>query len=377
LSETAPGGVKPATPIAFQRLVLSGFRNFERGVLEPGPRLNVIAGDNGQGKTSLLEALYFVATTRSFRSERVGTLVRHGQNESFVRADISEGGRRREQRAALVNGVRRVTLDGKRPERLIEYAQRTPVVAFHPGDLELVSGASSLRRRLLDRAALFVDPAGFEHKPRYERVMKARQRALEERGERAPDLDAYEALAANEGARYQLARQRAAEALRGLLAPAFARLAPGSLELSAVYAPGGTTDQDEFRRELAGRRTRDRARRSPSFGPSKDDLELSLDARMARTQASQGQQRILTLALKLAELECIRDARGVPPVLLLDDVSSELDPTRTGAVYEVLAASSSQVFVTTTRPELFPTPADHAIDRRDFVVEAGVVRGVH
>ena len=78
------------------------------------------------------------------------------------------------------------------------YAQRTPVVAFHPGDLELVSGASSLRRRLLDRVALFVDPAGFERKPRYERVMKERQRALEERGERATDLDAYEALAAEE-----------------------------------------------------------------------------------------------------------------------------------------------------------------------------------
>jgi DNA replication and repair protein RecF len=146
------------------------------------------------------------------------------------------------------------------------------------------------------------------------------------------------------------------------------------LALSASYLPGGSTDADEFRRQLAERRVRDRARRSPSFGPSKDELELFLDQRAARTQASQGQQRILTLALKLAELECIARARGVPPVLLLDDVSSELDPTRTGAVYEVLSKSSSQVFVTTTRPELFPTPLDRAADRLDFVVEAGVVR---
>lgn len=374
MSEDQPARGSLAAPIAFQRLVLSGFRNFARGLLEPGPRLNVIAGDNGQGKTSLLEALYFVATTRSFRSERLQTLVRHGERDGFVRAEVSEGGQRREQCASLVNGVRRVTLDGKRPERLIDYALRTPVVAFHPGDLELVSGASSLRRRLLDRVALFVDPAGFERKPRYERVMKERQRALEERGERAPDLEAYEAIAASEGARYQTARQRAAEALALVVAPAFARLAPGALELSARYLPGGSTDVAEFQRELCQRRVRDRARRSPSFGPTKDELELSLDDRAARTQASQGQQRILTLALKLAELECIARARGVPPVLLLDDVSSELDPTRTGAVYEVLTHSDSQVFVTTTRPELFPTPPESADLRSDFVVEAGVVR---
>lgn len=374
MSETPRAEVAPGARIVFSRLTLREFRNFERCVFEPGPRLNVIAGDNGQGKTSLLEALYFVATTRSFRSERLATLVRHGSKESAVRADVAESGKKREQCAALANGVRRVTLDGKRPARLIEYAQRTPVVAFHPGDLELVSGASSLRRRLLDRVALFVDPAGFERKPRYERVMKERQRALEERGERATDLDAYEALAAEEGARYQVARTRAAEALSSLLVPAFARLAPGPLTLVPTYVPGGSTDVDEFRRELAQRRVKDRARRSPSFGPSKDELELSLDQRAARTQASQGQQRILTLALKLAELECIASARGVPPVLLLDDVSSELDPTRTGAVYDVLSHSSSQVFVTTTRPELFPTPPESAGERLDFVVEKGVVR---
>lgn len=373
MSETPGEAATQGAPIAFLRLMLRGFRNFDRCVFEPGPRLNVIAGDNGQGKTSLLEALYFVATTRSFRSERLGALVRHGEHESFVRADVAEGGKKREQCAALANGVRRVTLDGKRPERLLDYAQRTPVVAFHPGDLELVSGASSLRRRLLDRAALFVDPAGFEHKARYERVMKERQRALEERGERAVDLDAYEAIAAEEGARYQLARQRAAEALGSFVVPAFARLAPGALGLSAVYVPGGSTDVAEFGRQLAQRRSRDRARRSPSFGPSKDELELSLDQRAARSQASQGQQRILTLALKLAELECIARARGVPPVLLLDDVSSELDPTRTGAVYDLLSHSKSQVFVTTTRPELFPTPADRAADRLDFVVANGIV----
>lgn len=366
------GGAEP--PLVVRRLLLTGFRSFERGTLEPGPRLNVIAGDNGQGKTSLLEALYFVATTRSFRTEKLGNLVRHEARETWVRAEIEEAGRRREQVAALSGSLRRVQLDGKRPERLVDYAQKSPVVAFHPGDLALVAGAAALRRRLLDRIALFVDPAGYERKARYERMMKARQRALEERGERAADLDALEAVAAEEGVRYQAARAEAAARLGASAIIAFSRLVQATLVLGVHYRPGGSQDKGEFVRELAARRSRDRARGSPSFGPSKDELELELDGQPARSHGSQGQQRVVTLALKLAELDCIAQARARPPILLLDDVSSELDPKRTGAVYDVLLASQSQVFVTTTRPELFRIPGEMAGSRADFVVENGAVR---
>jgi len=363
-------------PIVVRKLTLSGFRNFSKATLTPGPRLNVVTGDNGQGKTSLLEALYFVATTRSFRSDRLSNLVQRGASETWVRAEIAEAGHAHEQCSALAGTQRRVTLDGKKPERLVDYAQRTPVVVFHPGDLELVSGGASLRRRLLDRAALFVDPAGYEHRARYERAVKGRLRLLEERGERAAELDPYELIAAEEGARYQLARKRAAEAVLRELTPAFARLAHASLTLSAQYKLGGSVDPAEFLSELRARRVRDRVRRSTSFGPERDDVELSIDEKAARSHASQGQQRILTLSLKLSELECIAVARGAPPVLLLDDVSSELDPQRTGAVYELLRSSRSQVFVTTTRRELFPTFAEHAAERMDFVVEAGSLRVV-
>jgi DNA replication and repair protein RecF len=362
------------TRIAFRRVVLSGFRNFERALFEPGPRLNVISGDNGQGKTSLLEALYFVATTRSFRTERIPTLLRHGSEHATVRAELVEGNRSREQIMVLSPSARRASIDGKRPPRLVDYAQRTPVVAFHPGDLELVAGSASVRRRLLDRVALFVDAPGYERKSRYERALKERQRALEERGERAPELDAFEQVAAEEGARYQLARERAARTLTELVPARFARLAPSQLTLAVTYVPGGSTDVAAFLRELGERRTKDRFRRSATFGPGRDELELFLDARAARSHASQGQQRILTLALKLAELDAISGARGAPAVLLLDDVSSELDPARTGAVYEVLRTSAGQVFVTTTRPELFPTP-DRASERVDFSVESGTLRG--
>ena len=109
-------------------------------------------------------------------------------------------------------------------------------------------------------------------------------------------------------------------------------------------------------------------------GLSRDEIELVVDGRSARHHASQGQQRILTLSLKVAELSCVRDARRAHPVLLLDDVSSELDPARTGAVYAFLRENSSQVFVTTTRPELFPTPGASSLERADWQLVSGVLR---
>ena len=360
-----------ARRVAFRRVALSHFRNLVDGAFEPGPELNVIAGDNGQGKTSLLEALYFAATTRSFRTEKLVALVRHEESDLAVQATVEEAGRLRDQRAQIVRGVRRVQIDGKRPPRLIDYAQRTPVVVFHPGDLELVAGASGERRRLLDRVALFVDPHGYAARAGYERAVKERQRALEERGENALELEAFEPLVADHGARFQLARARAAEAIGRHVGAAFARLAPASLGLTLTHRPGGTTEVAAFREELKARRRKDIVRRAPSFGPQRDELELALDGRAARFHASQGQQRIVTLALKLAELECILEARGAEPVLLLDDVSSELDPSRTGAVYEVLRSAVSQTFVTTTRPELFPTLPDRNLERVDWIVRSG------
>lgn len=369
---SGPALEKPAGA-RFVRVELRAFRNIDQIGFEPAPKLNVVFGDNGQGKTSLLEALYFVATTRSFRSERLQALIQEGNPGLSVRAELEEAGFRREQRALLSPSGRRVTIDGKRPHRLIDYARRTPVVAFHPDDLEMVAGSASPRRRLLDRVALFIDPSGFERRSPLERAVRERQRVLVERGERSPELEAYETLIAEHGSRFQAARERAANALLEALSDAAASLGLADGELLARYLPGGSTDPLAVKGELSQRRALDRIRRSPTHGPGRDELALSLGGRSARAHASQGQQRLVTLALKLAELECIRRARGVLPVLLLDDVSSELDPTRTAAVYEVLRASAGQVFVTTTRPELFPRLSESTDERLDLRIARGVI----
>ncbi len=366
--------VSPAKPFAtlrFEHVSIRHLRNINSIDFDPAPRLNVVVGDNGQGKTSLLEALYLVATTKSFRSERLAPIVQTGAERAVVTARISESGAHREQRAIVSLERRSVLIDDKHPSSLAHYATRTPIVAFHPADLELVSGGATPRRTLLDRVGLYVDPPGALARTRFQRALRSRQKALEERGTAARELEAFEAVVAQEGARLALQRERAWAALEERLGPALARVAAPETSVTARYVPGGPTDAGEFAERLVASRAADLRRGAATFGPQRDELELSVDGRAARACASQGQQRLITLALKFAELECVRLARGAHPVLLLDDVSSELDPERTRAVAAWLDASESQVFVTTTRRDLFRDGPIAPPDRADFTLVQG------
>jgi DNA replication and repair protein RecF len=364
------------TKIAFERIAIRDFRNLREVLFEPSPRINVVSGDNGQGKTSILEAIYFVSTSRSFRAERAREMLRQGAEAAAVRATIVDSSYAREQRATIVGSERAVLVDGKKPETLASFATKTPVVVFHPGDLAILSGPASGRRTLLDRIALFVDPSSAQSRQRYARATRARQAALAERGPNASDLGPIERVMAVEGAALERSRAEAASRLASALLPVFERMGAPGLVLEASFVPGGSFDENAFACELSERRPQDLRRGSASYGPHKSDLDLRLDGRSVRRHASQGQLRITTLALKVAELDCVREARGSEPVLLLDDVSSELDPGRTGAVYEFLRETPSQVFVTTTRPDLFVLPSDGARVRADFRLSEGAISRV-
>jgi len=360
-----------STPLLIERLRLKDFRNIAELGFEPAPRFNVISGDNGQGKTSLLEAIYCLATTRSFRTDQLKELRREGALFARVDAELRDGEQQRSQRLTLSDEGRAVYQNEQRAARLSEYAIRTPVVVFHPGDLELTMGGAAARRDLLDRVGLFGDPALLDDRRRYRQALRERQKALELRGERAPELAAYETLLAHHGARLSQSRARAAEELARASQSGFRRLAAADLTLHMAYKAGGSCSEEEFRSELAARRATDRRRHAAGYGPHKDDLALYVGGRLARKTASQGQHRILALSLKLGELYAIQRARGAHPLLLLDDVSSELDPARIGAVQAFLQESQSQVFVTTTRSELFQTPGASAAERRDYRLRAG------
>lgn len=359
-------------PLHVASLQVRSFRNLAAVDLEPGERFNVVSGDNGQGKTNLLEALYVGATSKSFRTSKLGELVGFGAALASVRATLADDGETRVQSVGLKPGARLVRIDGKRPPSLAAYAVRTPIVVFHPGEMSLSMGSSGERRRLLDRTSLYMSPQSMADLDAYTRAMKARQRALETRGPHASDLVEWETLVVRHGLAVMAHRARAAELVAERALEAFARIAAPELELRAGYAPSAPADEARFIEALANGRASDMRRGSAGVGPHRDDLALSIDGHPVRGVASQGQHRAVTLALKSAEIEVVGQARGVRPILLLDDVSSELDRTRTAALFSFLREQRGQVFLTTTRPELIDTGEDGTA-RRDFVVRNGVI----
>lgn len=373
-------GPRSLPSLTLDRLSVRSVRNLRHVELEPAPRFNVIAGSNGHGKTSLLEAIYFAATSRSFRTSRLVELLAHGEGDAYVKARFTERSASplsREQ-LALIHGKRTsVRVDGNPPSSLASFATRSPVVVFHPDELTLSSGPAAGRRTLLDRVALFIDPLASDHRHRYTHAMRARQHLLRAKdkdlGSSRGDLDAFEQLAAVHGAALTASRRRATEALLPELTRAFAEVAAPGLLLGATYVPGGSEDAAEGAAELRERRPRDVHRPSPGFGPHRDDLDLRLAGHAARTTASQGQHRVLTLALKAAEAACIAEVRGLEPILLLDDVSSELDAGRTLALFHFLDRARGQIFLTTTRPDLIVTPSVAADERADFELIQGAM----
>jgi DNA replication and repair protein RecF len=359
-------------PLHVAHLQVRSFRNLEAVDLEPGERFNVVSGDNGQGKTNLLEALYVAATSKSFRSSKPGELVRFGCDVASVRVTLGGDGESRVQSVGLKRGARLVRIDDKRPASLAAYAVRTPIVVFHPGEMSLSMGSSAERRRLLDRTSLYMSPQSMADLEAYTRAMKERQKAIETRGPSATDLAAWETLVVRHGLAVMAHRARAAELVAAKALEAFARIAAPELVLTAAYAPSAPSDEGAFLDTLASRRASDMRRGSAGVGPHRDDLALAIDGHPVRGVASQGQHRAVTLALKSAEIEVVGQARGVRPILLLDDVSSELDRARTAALFSFLREQRGQVFLTTTRPELIDT-GDDGTARRDFVVRSGVL----
>lgn len=342
-------------PLVLTELRLHDFRNVAQATFAPCSRLNVLYGENGQGKTNVLEAIYALCTTRSFRTSRPAELVRHGTEEgtaAVVRGTFLESGKPRDQSIALRKGVRVLRIDGARPSTLAEYAARTPVVVFSPQDVGLAMGSGSERRKLLDRVALYRAPVALADLDAYTRAMRERQRTLEIRGEDARDLDSWEELIVRYGLAVMTAREEASTPLATAAEDAFARIGTPGLKLSIRYLATAPRDAASYADELRRLRSRDRRRGSASIGPQRDDLEILLGDHAARAVASQGQHRAIVLALKTAELRVVGSSRDAQPILLLDDVSSELDRARTAALFRFLEGELGQIFLTTTRKEV-------------------------
>jgi DNA replication and repair protein RecF len=340
------------------------FRNVADARLEPSPRATILVGANGQGKTNLLEAIYFACTLKPLRAARLVELVRFGAAAATVGADVDGPGGVRRVAVEVAPGARTAFLDGKPQERLDAYFEGLAAVCFSPDDLLLVKGGPEGRRRFLDRAAFNRWPAVLAEARDYVRALRARNAAL-----RASDADveaSFRAPLVRAGARLLRRRLDLLAELAPRVERAYSEISgPGAPTARLAYRAAASlrlpgTEEDLSARlgdALAARAERDRERGYTSAGPHMDDLALELDAHGARPFASQGQQRALVLALKVAEIENLRAGLGRPPLLLLDDVSSELDPDKNRFLLEYLRRLPGQAFLTTTDRRLLAAAA--------------------
>ncbi len=345
-------------------LEIQDFRNIERATIAPSPGATVLVGQNGQGKTNLLEAVYFLATLKALRASRLAELVRFGTERAVVSAALDGPGGERRLAVEVGPAGRNAFLDGKPVDRPEAYLEGHAAVCFTPDDLLLVKGGPLLRRRFLDRAAFNRWPAVLGEARDYLRALRERNAAL--RGA-APEVEeSFREPLARAGARLLARRQALVAELAPRLADAFAAIAGAGAPVAGLHyrpAAGMPPEGQEAalqRRlsEILGLRLEsDRGRGYTSVGPHMDDLTLSLDGRGARAYGSQGQQRALVLALKIAEIENLRAVLGQPPLLLLDDVSSELDPEKNRLLLRYLAELRAQAFLTTTDRRLVEAAA--------------------
>jgi DNA replication and repair protein RecF len=339
-------------------LTIRDFRCYESAEVAIGEGITVIWGPNGAGKTNLLEALYFGCTGRSCRTTNEREIVRFGAAMTRVVAGLRTSDGKHELAVGFEPGQpKRMSVDGAPVERLLDVAERPLVSVFLPDRLELVKGAPGVRRAHLDQVVAARWPARTVARRSYAHALAQRNALLARigsgRATRA-SLSAWDLQLAGHG--IALMNDRA-EAVRAAAAP-FARYAEelGLTGCPAIeYRPRSkATTPEELAEELAARVDGDLERGFTGHGPHRDDLHIARVGRELRSYGSQGQQRLALLALLLAEREVISAARPSPPLMLLDDVMSELDQTRRRALIDVLHAGAGQAIITTTDVEHVP-----------------------
>lgn len=334
------------------RLWLTDFRNYASAELTPAPAgLTVVHGANGEGKTSLLEAIGYLATLTSFRGVPNDALVRMGAEAAVVRAEGEREGRSLLIEAALQRSGRDRVMVNRQPLRrtrdLVGYLQAS---VFSPDDLALVKGGPAGRRRYLDDALVAVHPKNDLLQSDLDRVLRQRNTLLKQAGGRVTaevgaTLDVWDTKLADLGDRVAALRTGLVMRLQPELAKAYDQVASASAQVEATYEPSWVGPLAEA---LARSRTDDIRRGVSTVGPHRDELGLVIAGLPARTHASQGEQRSLALALRLAAHGVVTEEAGSSPILLLDDVFSELDPDRAEALVAHLPVG--QALLTTAGP---------------------------
>ena len=333
---------------------LRDFRTYARAEASLGEGLTVVHGANGAGKSNLLEALYFGCTGRSPRTRNERELIRFGAKAARVVVRLTDGSRPHELSVGYEWGspraIKRMTSDGAAVERLVDVEQRPLVSVFDPDRLELIKGAPAVRRAHLDQLVAAIWPLRAADRRSYGHVLAQRNALIGRiRSGRASaaTLGAWDRELAVKALAVRGHRAAAVELLSGPLSDRAARLGCSG-EVRLEYRPGaGAHDEEEFVAELHSRLAADLERGYSGYGPHRDELAILRDQRELRSYGSQGEQRLVLLALLLAERAVLARERDRTPLMLLDDVMSELDRERRELLAEELTTGGQSVIATT------------------------------
>jgi DNA replication and repair protein RecF len=354
--DPAPQG-PAASALVLIQLSMKDFRIFADAVVEPsGEGTTVLSGPNGSGKTTVLEAVAFLGSQRSFRGAPRDAMVRGGCERGYVRGELNDGGRKVTVETEITRGPgeSRAQVNRQRARRA-DLAAAVPVTVFSPDDLAVVQGGPAARRGLLDDALASLDRRAATAVEDTDRALRQRGALLRQAaGRRSPEieatLDVWDERLATAGTALVAARRSLLEELSPLAEEAYKVLADSS-DSAGVRLRYEQSWDGPFDVALAERRREDLRRGATTAGPHRDDVAVELAGRDSRVQASQGEQRCLALALRLGVHQLLTARLGHPPILLLDDVFSELDPDRSRALVRQLPRGQSLLSTAVPLPE--------------------------
>jgi DNA replication and repair protein RecF len=334
-------------PVHLAHLRLRDFRNYTRLDADFAPGFHLLLGNNAQGKTNILEAVYLMATLRSFRGVGGAQMVRHGQKGYFAGGKVVSQGEH-EIKLYWSARERSLSLDARPVRKLTDYLGAVRAVVFCTEDLQLVKGTSRSRRRFLDLLLTQTHPTYLPLLQRYAQALRSRNAALKRPVLNEATLEGFTRELVAAGGEIIRLRREFIPKLSPLVRLAYRRISNDAEELRIEYLPGV---KEDFAVELAQSRRREQSYRATIVGPHRDDLEFQLNDRSAALFGSEGQKRTLAIALKMAQAEYLTGLHGAPPILLIDDIMGELDARRRGGLLPLLERahqSRGQVFMTAT-----------------------------
>ncbi len=351
-------------------LRLRDFRNYARLDTDFAPGFHLLLGDNAQGKTNILEAIYLMATLRSFRGVGSAQMIRHGAKGYFVGGHVVGQGAR-EIKMYWSASERKLALDGQPVKKLADYLGVLRTVVFCTEDVQLVQGTARARRRFLDLLLAQTQPGYLPLLQRYMHAVRARNALLKQRVTDEAALDSFSQELVKLGDEIIRARRELTPKFSPLARLAYRRISHDAEEMRLEYQPSVKKD---FAVELAQSRARERTHRSTLVGPHRDDLQLLLNGKSAAQFGSEGQKRTLVIALKMAQAEFLAGLQGSPPILLIDDVMGELDVNRRSGFLPLLESArkaSGQVFMTATGENW---PSELGRDLQRWEVQTGTLK---